>query len=122
MTTLQDSFKNLSIDSVLVSQKDELLHQINNAGLSFTGKDGYDKGYAELRAILFSLSILKDLWVSQSYGYKFNELIVRVRTVATSLISILEDQSYNSPKQVRRMKQIIKICDDLMVPQELRIL
>ena len=121
MTTLQDSYRNFTIDHSLISQKDELLHQINKSNLSLTAGHN-DQAFAEFKAILFTLRIVKDFWVSQSYGYKFNELVERIREIASARISILEREPHNYPKQTRRMKQLISICDQIKVPAELNIL
>ena len=107
MTMLQDHFKNRTIDSSLVGQKDELLHIINHANCE------------TLRSSIMAVGILKDFWISQSYGYKINEVLDRIQVSADRRESNLAPESKVERRELREIKKMI---DQLRVPYELHTL
>jgi len=64
-----------------------------------------------------TLSILKDFWVSQSYGYKVNEVCDRISTEVERRDSQLPEKA-----ERRDIRDIKKMVEAIRVPYELHTL
>ena len=87
-----------------VRQKDELLYLLNYANVD------------HLELVRFTLEFVRDLWISQAYGYKYNEVLVRIRSECDRLIETLAPQER---KQRRRLTKIRQWCIMETLPAEL---
>jgi len=115
-----ESFKSLSIDGILVSQKDNLLYDINSA-LTFdesTSNERIAENVETLKAALYSLRLLKDLWIANGYGYKFNELLRRIDDKVTYTRSFVPQNRTVARNLLRDVYLMVKHIG--YVPEELK--
>ena len=115
MSLTQQAYRNLTTDNILVSQKDTILDLINDA---VTNTD-HGMQIKSFQAALFTLRTLRDHWVSESYGYKYNELLRRIDNHCQDRLGWLHHAAKN---QRRDLGRIIKICSSSYVTVDLEIL
>ena len=117
MSNLQDSFRALTTDSILVSQKELILGDLVNAIYSLEKSETFNQGIDEVETILYTLSIVKDLWIANSYGYKLRELLNRILDAL---------QAIQLPVQAKAKERLVrktwKRASEMMPPAELDIL
>lgn len=128
MTLTQESYQNLTIDSILIAQKDSVLQLINNSVSLLESypksteeprnHKEFDNAIVSLRAALFTLTTLRDLWIANSYGYKFNELLNRIDD---SVCRVRAKLTPSASKKKRQLREIYNICKHSYVPQELHL-
>ena len=84
------------LDNVLVAQKDTLIRRINDS-----------EEPEELRNILSHMHFIRGFWEEMNYGYKYAEVVLRVKDRATSLRDIAQKDMTGQRKNCRVMAHLL---------------
>jgi len=102
-----ESYKSITLDCALQRQKGELLYLIGRADV------------LQMELVRCTLEVLRDLWISQAYGYKYNEVLVRLKDECQRLIDKLPPQER---KMRKRLTNITRWCTMEELPSYLHMI
>lgn len=97
-----------NLDNILVNQKDMILTLVNES-LDLMGTD-WQKGIAGLYSALAMLRVNRELWISEKYGYKLNEILRRIDDAQDELSLYLPTVA---TKKRRDLGNLYRICKSL---------